>query len=189
MRSRLVTPPITEPISLSEAKAHLRFTPNAEDALISERISMIRKYCENQTQISLMPQTWELVSDGFCCDMLLPHPPVQSITSIKYFDVDGVEQTIPSADYVLDNIDDLRARVVPASGKEWPRTAYGVNVVRVRYVAGYQDASAVPGPLKLYILAHLSHWFVNRSAVNVGNIVTKMEFFDSLIDQYKVWSI
>lgn len=117
MRARLITQPSSEPISLSDAKAHLRVTSNAEDVLISQRISMIRHYCENQTQISLMPQTWELVSDWFCCEMLLPHPPVQSIASIKYFDVDGVEQTIPSADYVLDNIDDLHARVVPASGK------------------------------------------------------------------------
>lgn len=189
MPAKLITPPSAEPVSLVEAKAQLRFTSNAEDSLISQRISMIRQYCEDQTQISLMPQTWELVLDGFCCEMFLPHPPVQSVISIKYLDVDGVEQTIPSADYVLDNINDLRARVVPAPGNSWPVTLYGVNVVRIRYIAGYQDANAVPGPLKLYILSHLGYWFINRSAVNVGNIVTKMDYVDSLLDQYKVWGI
>jgi len=187
--AKLITPPSVEPISLTEAKAQLRFTSNAEDVLINQRISMIRQYCEDQTQISLMQQTWELVSDGFCCEMFLQHPPVQSVVSIKYLDVDGVEQTIPSTDYVLDNINDLRARVVPASGKIWPSVAYGVNTVRIRYIAGYQDASAVPGPLKLYILMHLGYWFNNRSAVSVGNTVTKMEYVDSLLDQYKVWGV
>lgn len=189
MRARLITQPSSEPISLSDAKAHLRVTSNAEDVLISQRISMIRHYCENQTQISLMPQTWELVSDWFCCEMLLPHPPVQSIASIKYFDVDGVEQTIPSADYVLDNIDDLHARVVPASGKEWPKVAYGTNVVRIRYVAGYPDANAVPGPIQLYILAHLARWFINRSAEGSENGGSGSGFAESLIEPYKIWTI
>lgn len=189
MPAKLITPPSVEPVSLSEAKAQLRFTSDAEDALISQRIGMIRQYCEDQTQISLMSQTWELVLDGFCCEMFLPRPPVQSVVSIKYIGVDGIEQTIPNTDYVLDNINDLRARVVPASGKSWPVTYYGVNVVRIRYIAGYQDASAVPGPLKLYILSHLGYWFTNRSAVSVGNTVTKMEYVDSLLDQYKVWGI
>lgn len=189
MPAKLITPPSVEPVSLSEAKAHLRFTSNAEDVLISQRISMIRQYCEDQTQISLMPQTWELVSDGFSCEMFLSHPPVQNITSIKYLDISGVEQTIPSSDYVLDNINDLRARVVPAPGNGWPATGHGVNVVRIRYVAGYQDENAVPGPLKLYILSHLGHWFVNRSASSIGNTVYRMEYVDSLLDQYKVWGI
>jgi uncharacterized phiE125 gp8 family phage protein len=51
-------------------------------------------------------QTWELVLDAFTDAILIPRGPVQSITSITYYDADEVLQTLATDQYVLDNVAD-----------------------------------------------------------------------------------
>lgn len=176
------------PVSLEEVKEHLRFTYDSEDSLILSRIKMITAFCEDQTQLSLMGKTLELIEPSFNCKIVLPRPPVQSIVSIKYLDVNGVEQTLAESEYVVNNFDEQRAFVMPSYGKSWPDVLPGIDSVKIRYIAGYPSPSIVPEPLKLWILLQIGHWFENRSAVNSGDSISKMEYVDALLEAYKIWS-
>lgn len=65
MPSILVTGPSEEPVSLAEAKLHLRVDDNADDALISALIVAARQHAENDTRRALVTQTWRQVWDQF----------------------------------------------------------------------------------------------------------------------------
>lgn len=189
MPEKLITAPATEPLTLAEAKAHLRVTNSAEDGLIQFLIESARDLCEQETGRALLPQTWELSLYCFADEMFLRHVPVASIASVKYTDVAGAEQTLPGTEYVLDSASDSVARVVLAPGKSWPPIYNGINNVRIRYVAGYANAAAVPQALRQWMKLQISHWFRNRESVNVGNITSKLDFVDNLLNAYRIPSL
>lgn len=57
--------PAVEPITLSEAKAHLRVTDTVEDALISNLIKAAREEVEQATGLALITQEWRLYLDSW----------------------------------------------------------------------------------------------------------------------------
>lgn len=172
---KLYSAPATEPVSLVEAKLHLRVDATDEDTLITALITAARQLVEEETWRALVTQTWDYVADDWPMgDILaLPRPPLQSVTSITYVDEDGVTQTIAAADYIVDT---YQNRVVLAEGAEWPSDdLYPTSAVRVRYVAGYGAASAVPGPIKSAMLLLIGHLYENREAVASGAGVASAE--------------
>lgn len=82
--------------------------------------------------------------------IVLPIPPVQSISSIQYVDTSGATQTLSSANYILDSNSEP-ARITPAYGLSWPDTRVQVGAVTVTFVAGYGLAIAVPAAAKTFI--------------------------------------
>lgn len=190
MSLKLITPPATEPVSLVEAKAHLRVTGSDEDTLITALIAASREAAEHELGRALISQTWEKTLDMFPEAIELPNVPVQSVTSLKYLDSDGAEQTLSSSSYTLDNASDSRpAWVTPAYGRTWPDTYAEVNAVKVRYVAGWANAATVPQAIKQWMLLNIGHWFENRESVNIGNITSKLDYVDFLLDRYRIWSL
>lgn len=189
MPEKLITAPASEPITLAEAKAQMRVTTDAEAGLISGLIFSARDLCERETGRALMAQTWELSLDNFSNQMCLGRAPVASITSIKYTDADGAEQTLPSTEYVLDNASNLLARVVIAPNKSWPAIYSGINNVRIRYVAGYATAAAVPQALKQWMLLQISHWYRNRESVSMNGAGGKLDFVDNLLNAYRIYGL
>lgn len=65
MPVQLITPPAAEPVTLVEAKAHLRLDTALDDSYVSSLITMARQYIEEVCWRGLVTQTWELVLDGF----------------------------------------------------------------------------------------------------------------------------
>ncbi len=156
-----------------------------EDGLLGTLISAAREYCEAYTGRALGTQTVELYLDEFPTNaVVLPSPPLQSVTSVKYKDFDGTETTVASADYIVDT-DGWTGRIVPAYGVSWPSfTAYPVNPIKVRYVAGY---TTLPAAIKQAILLLVGHWYANREAVLVGSISKQVEFsVHALLTPYRV---
>lgn len=142
MALSLVTGPAVEPISLTEAKLHLRVDSTTDDALIEGLVRSARLHIEAFTRRALGQQTWDDTRDAFPCEGVwwLEKPQIQSITSITYLDTAGESQTWGSSNYLTDLPSGpfaQRARITPDYGVSWPST-YGVmNAVTVRYVAGY----------------------------------------------------
>ena len=163
----LTTGPTAEPITNAEAKDHLRVDAATEDNLIETLITVAREQFELETGRVLMTQTWEQLFDYFPAEITLLRFPVQSITSIKYLDTDGTEQTLATTEYVVD-IKSEPTRIVEEFGKDWPVTRDTVNAVTVTFVAGYVDAASVPESIKSAIKLLLSHLFENREAVVFG---------------------
>jgi len=146
MAFKLITPPAVEPLKVSDVEAQIRADLSAETALIESMIAVVRERAEIITRRALITQTWEITLDWFHQDITLPFPPLQSVTSVKYIDTEGIEQTLSANDYIVDT-DSEPARLVPAYGKEWPWTRRQPNAVRIRIVCGYSfplfDAEAV----------------------------------------------
>lgn len=141
---KLVAAPVNEPISLDDAKLALRVLHNDDDARITGHIKEAREWIEKRIQQKIATSTWEVALDGFAsptAHIQLPFGPVQSVASIKYSDVDNVEQTIDPANYLLNN--DTIEPIV-----DWPVTwTASYNVVRIRFVTGYQDMALAPRPV------------------------------------------
>src|SRR3990167_7576165 len=155
MTTRLITAPATEPVTLAEAKLHLKVDTaiTEDDTLISSLIISARQQAEQILGRSLITQTWEKVLDKFPSgDIELLWPTIISMTSIKYLDpTTQLEVTLDSDQYSLDK-DSEPGWVLPAYGVEWPTALDTVNAVRVRYTAGYGDAASVPACIKSWML-------------------------------------
>jgi len=144
--------PATEPLTLDEAKAHLRVDHSDEDDLITSIIAAARVTVENYLQQKLITQTVVEYFDEFPADgIVLTFWPVQSVTSITYTDTDGDTQTWDAAEYKVDIYGVFGggpARITEAYSETLPTTRDETNAVAVTYDAGYGAASAVPAPIK-----------------------------------------
>jgi len=163
----MVTPPAAEPVTLAEAKTHLRVTAADEDTLIDSLIPTARQWAEDFTRRALITQTWDYTLDAFADEIEIPLPPLQSITSVKYLDTDGVEQTLATTEYTVDTAA-TRGLVRLAYGKSWPSVRDQANAVTIRFVAGYGNAPAVPAPIKAACLLMLGELYARRETAIVG---------------------
>lgn len=173
-----IAPPAALPVSLTLAKANMRVDGNDMDTLITSWIMGIVATLEHEIGQCLIEQTWRVTVDSFPAALSLPHP-VMSVTSVKYFDVDGVEQTLDSAAYRLVKMR-YRSDLMPARGVSWPATMADREVT-VEVVCGYGAAPAdVPENVQLYILAKLVEQF--DPATRMERDTVQSAFVDRLLD-------
>ena len=183
---KLITPPTVEPITLAEARTHLRVTHTDEDALITALITAARSDAENELQRSLITQTREIARDAFPAAIELRFGPILQVVSVKFDDVGGLEQTLDPATYRLDTYR-LTGWLVPDPDYAWPETRQHVNAVRVRYTAGYGPAATdVPMPIRQWILLRIGTLFEHRESVAAGVTVATVPYVDRLLDPYRV---
>jgi len=178
--------PTEEPVSVTEAKAHLRVDLADDDLLIGSLVTAARQYIEDTAARALCTQTWRLSLDewptiGY---IELPRPPLQTVSSIVYTDSAAVAHTF-STDYYDVDTDSEPGRVVLEYGDTWPTgTLASTNPIQVTYVAGYGAVASVPQHLKQAILLLTAHWYENREAVMVAQGTTIQNLplaIDSLI--------
>jgi len=162
MASVLVAGPALEPVSLTEAKLHLRVDGNDENTLVTALIAAARQEAESYTRRALVTQTWRYTCDRLAATVTLPHQPLQSVTSIA---IDGV--TLAASNY---EVDTSTGRVKPLSGY----AAEGIGGIAITYVAGYGAASDVPQALRQAMLLMIGHWYEHREAVITGPIATEL---------------
>lgn len=167
MALTLVTGPALDPVSLAEAKAQCKVDVADEDALIVGYVLAARQYVETYTRRALVTQTWDQTVDALGAEIVLKKPPIQSITSVKYLDSAGVEQTLATDQYRLVRRDTGEFAVIPAYGVTWPATQEVEGAVTVRFVAGYGALpGAIPEEIRQAIQLMVGHWHANRAAVS-----------------------
>lgn len=137
----LVTPPVGYPVSLADVKEHLRITHDFQNDLLQDYIRYACGRFDGYSGLSgqaLLTQTWKYTSHGF--PQHIPLRPIQSITSVQYYDTNNAVQTVDPAEYRHWNghLDPLAS---------WPVTYLRRDAVSITFVAGYEDASDVPGDL------------------------------------------
>jgi len=158
---RVITAPTVEPVSTETAKLHLRVDGSADDTLIASYIKSAREKGEAVSRRAFITQTLEVILDAWPDDLLsLPRPPLQSVTSVKYLDENGVEATW--TDYLVD----IRSQPGRIYFKSLPGASlYPSGAIAVRYVAGYgASAAAVPEIIKQAMLSAISYWYELRDA-------------------------
>jgi|TARA_R110000787_G_scaffold30816_4_gene82298 uncharacterized phiE125 gp8 family phage protein len=171
MALSLSNAPATEPVTLAEAKTHLRIDHTAEDGYIEDFvIPAARRYAETLTHRAFIAQTWILRLNGFGVDpIFLPRPPLVSITSIAYTDISGDSQTwsASATGYVLEKPAGeyaMNASVRPAYSMSYPTTRNDVDSVVLTYVAGYGSAGVVPVGVKQGVLMLVDDLYSNRGS-------------------------
>lgn len=159
MAIKIINPPSVEPITLEEAKQHLRVDGNDDDSLIMSLIKQAREWCENFQNRKYITQTLEFVLDTFPNGNAIVFnscSPIQKVESIKYYDENRQEYLFDESNYIAD-LDGFVNRVVLNRGKHWPKIEFqSVNTVRVRVVAGYGDTlDKVPETVKWAIILQM----------------------------------
>ena len=204
MPMQLMTPPAGEPISLAEAKLHLRVDFDDDDSLIQVLISAARQAAETLTNRQLMAARWRMVLDSFPGPslmgvpagqtftlpghaVLLPKSPVASVVEIRYLDMANAWQVMPAANYTVDSVCEP-ARITPVFGQIWPIALPQIGAVSVIFDAGYGNASAVPEGIKTWIKLRVGSLYVHREEVAsmTRGRIDPLPFIDGLLDPYKV---
>lgn len=193
MALKIITGPTVEPVSLQQAKLHLRVigdpsdvSANPEDTYISALIVAARQRAEHLTGRALMPQTLELALDSFSRVIRLPRPPLASVASVKYLDSEGNLQTLDPSSYIVADHSEPACLV---SAESWPATKDAPNAVLIRYVAGYATAPEVPETIKAWMLLCIGMLYANRESVVPGVSVAALPGVDRLLDGDRFWSL
>lgn len=189
-RRTLVTAPSSEPVTVSELKEHTRVEISADDTLLQNQIVAARKHLESETNRAFVTQTWKLVLDEFPGGdepIVVPKPPLQSVSSVKYTPEDSAEATFASSNYIVDT-DSEPGRIAVKRDQSW-RTdnLQAVAGVAVEFVAGYGDPSAVPQQLKQAIMLLAAHWYEHREAVMTRHVPREVQrALGDLVDMSRV---
>jgi uncharacterized phiE125 gp8 family phage protein len=174
---QLITAPASEPITLAEAKLHLRVDGTDEDTLITSQITAARQAAEQFMGRAIISQTWRAVLDAWPTgDVIeLRQPWVRSITAVRYIDGAGVQQTLANTEYrLVDRGENDFGRLQPAFGKSWPGVRNDAAVIEIDFVAGWTDAASVPQTVKSAVKFMLGHLYANRESVALGTIATEV---------------
>ncbi len=184
MPLQILQEPAAEPLSLAEAKLHLRVDIPDDDALISALIASTRQYAETITRRAFIQQTWQYVIDSFPGPMLTGVPwgktftlpqhaieieksRVQQITAINFLDMSGNPQVMPAVQYVVDYSSEP-CRITPVFGQIWPIPLPQIGACNVQFVAGY----AAPVTFSGNTMAVQGAWrsYAVNDAVQLSNV-------------------
>lgn len=188
-----VTDATVEPITLAQAKAHLREEQDEthNDLLITSLIAVARQAAEDRLQRTLIETTWQRTLDAFPrgdghVQLLMPR--ILSVESVKYLALDGTLTTLDPVAYELDPTAEP-GLLMPAHGTSWPASRARPGAVQVRYKAGYGTTAAdVPAPIVQWIKLALTDLYVNRARSSERPALPQ-EFADGLLTMHKIWSL
>jgi len=161
-RSTVTTSPAMEPLTLAEAKSQcfVAMSDTMHDERLIATIQAAREQWENDTDSAMISQTLQTKRSCFYGTALcLLSRPLQSVTSITYFDDGNDLQTLSSDVYSLD----AEARSVRLKfDKVWPSTYTRWDAVAITYVAGYAARNLVPSVAKQAMLLLVGYYFEQR---------------------------
>jgi len=175
VRISTVTPPTQGVLSLKETKEHLRIplADKREDSYVTGLIKSATSWAEGFLNRSLVSRTLKMTLDGFYPEISLPLPPVSEISSVTYYDVNNVEQTLAADQYQL-VADDPSPLMIPAYNVIYPGTYPRTDAVFVTFVAGYGVPDDVPDDIKHGMLIAISDMYEHRESEIVGVMVMQM---------------
>ncbi len=186
MAYQLKTPPVSEPVTLSEAKSYLRISDTDDDAFVNALITSVRQRFETWAARSLITQTWTLWLDGFPRkgnkdapgegyfelpvghfdhdqrQLEISRSPLQSVTLLKTYDTANTATAFNATNYLVDSASNP-GRIALNLGAQWPTGLRPVNAVEIEFVAGYGNASDVPDSIKQGILFWIKFLFADKS--------------------------
>lgn len=180
---------MAEPITLAEAKAHLRVVAPDDDEYITGLIVAARQMVEGRTQRALVPTTKTVALPAFCDGVELPGVPFGAVNSVTYTDAAGAEQTLaPSVYEVYPYAEPARLHL--AVGETWPATQPRRAAVVITYEAGYVTPSEVPAPLRQWMLLAIGALYEHREQLAAGVQVFALpaDFLGLLWQPYMVYA-
>jgi uncharacterized phiE125 gp8 family phage protein len=157
----VVTPPRSEPVTLSELRRWLAMTDDndtAQDPEIWAIAKAMRAYAEKYTGRRFVDTALELNLDYWESRVIqLPVAPVVSIDYVKYIDSSGTLQTLyddttsptVGASAIAIDLKSQPARISPPWAGFWPTIRGGdFNAVQIGFTAGYGTARLAAGSVR-----------------------------------------
>lgn len=197
MPLELITPPAVEPVTLTDAKLHLKVDTTDDDALITALIAAARARAEWHTGRAFITQSWKLWLDAWpgalSCDDVpprlsataakaieIPLPPLQSVSSITAYAMDDSATVMSSTLYQVDSAS-APARVALKIGVAPPVNLRAMNAIAIAFTTGYGDAASdVPDAIRRAILMIVADLYANRgdaaAETSVAALATLMPY-------------
>lgn len=184
----IITPPAEEPVTFAELRQQIRDVRLEEKTLVERYARESREMLEGVCRLTMVSTVYEVQYDDFNYgELKLPARPVLSaadVASVKYLDSNGAEQTLSPSLYTV-NVKQPYSTIVFDSEAVLPTLDDVPNAVRIRFTAGYGDASAVPDALKVAIAERTATKFENRESIIVGKTIATMPYgFDVIVRRY-----
>lgn len=182
VRTTVTVQPVLEPLSLIQIRKHLEIAQNddAHDSQLVDLLQAAREQWETDTDSAVLTQTLQLKLHTLGLCIRLPKRPIQSVSSIAYFDGGNVTQTMTTTLYSLDAAERL---IYPAYQQTWPATADRWDAVTVTYVAGYTAQYLVPSIAKQAMLLLIGYYFENRDML-ANEIIYNRTAYEALVLRY-----
>lgn len=190
---QLVTAPTFPAVTATELETHARAAGQPSDQLAGH-VKAATEWVERVTGRKLVTQTWKLFLDAWPCGdrICIPFGNLQSVTHVKYTDVTGAQSTF-STDYWEASTSREPGVLALSYGCSWPSSTLRVlDPIEIQFTCGWTTAEAVPADLRAAILMLATHFYENRSAVEIGDssVVTskKVEMgVDALIANWRLY--
>jgi uncharacterized phiE125 gp8 family phage protein len=187
---KLITPTTLSPVTLSEAKAHLKVTSTDEDTLIQLYLDAAIKRVENYRQAPIMSSEWELYAKTWEYNFNLQKHPVTAINSVKYYDDSNVLQTLSSSNYRLHDFRQPCRVEFDSNNFDGPSTYDREWPIVVNFQAGYAAASGVPANIKHAVLFELGTYNEIRQTEMAGMGLANVQMKNvsmELVDADSMW--
>jgi len=161
-----------EPVSVSEAKAHLRVDTSDDDTYIGTLITAARQWAEAYIDRTLVYTQWQMKLDTFPWEVEMPRPPMSqagttTAVSITYTISDSqTTATLSTSEYRVDR-DSTPGVARTNYGGSWPSHLADQNSITVTWWGGYgPSGSDVPAAIRHAILMHVGHLYERRLAAD-----------------------
>ena len=191
MTAALISGPALEPVTLADAKAHLRLDGDDDDQYLTAAIVSARVHVEVMTRRLLIEQHWRVYLDAWPKKRIvtLSPAPLTAVDAVTVYDADGNPVVVSPEDYDIDTVG-VPGRLVLAS--DVPAVVgRAVNGIEIDVAAGYGPSSVdVPAPLRQAIMMLVAHWYEHRGVVGHDQAVNVPPLgFDALIAPYRILSL
>jgi uncharacterized phiE125 gp8 family phage protein len=180
-KAERISGPTAEPVTLSEAKKQLEIASSdtSHDTHLSALIGAAREQWEHDTDRVTCYASFRIRTSDFYDNFGLLKGPIQSITSIQYFDGNNTLATLDPSLYQLHD-DEIRLGYqvsLPAWAARWDAWA-------ITYRCGYsQDGQSVPDIDKAAILMLVAHYFENRDMM-MSEALQSMRPYEALVRRF-----
>ncbi len=203
---KVTTEPTIEPISIEEAKEHLRLDDDIDDIPVKTFIKAARLWAEKYTGRAFITRTVQqyLDSTASILDPLyegmrtgietraysnyieLAASPAISVTSINYYNDSDTQSTWATSNYYVDTISDL-GRIYLRDGGTFPTDLRAANGLEINYTAGYgTNRSDVPADIRLAMLQYMTFAYEHRGEQEGGTPPMPPSILNTLLSPYKI---
>ena len=167
--------PAVEPVSLAEAKAHLRLETSADDALVTSLIITSRLHVEAALGLALTSQEWTLALDAWPAKGVvnIPMRPVSAVGDVRVRGADGTPAVVDPGLYGFEGAG-LPPRLFAIAGA-LPNPERAVAGIEIDFTAGFgATAASVPEPIRQALKLLVAHWYEHRDPIEIGDPATAM---------------
>jgi uncharacterized phiE125 gp8 family phage protein len=181
-----IAAPTIRPVSLDEAKEHLRITGSVEDNVLAIYLDSAIAACENKLQTAIMSTQFKLYARCFSTHISLYKKFVNEITSVNHYDADGDLQTIDSAEYELQTF--RSPNVLYFNDFDIPSTDAREFPVEIIFKAGATAATGVIPTIRNAVLIECADRYEHRHDQVLGTSVGMLnKTAETLLAEEAIW--